>query len=531
MLKALIKKQLLEAGSFLLCGSKQGRRRPVAATAGLTVLLVLAAVCIAGFFCLMAVSLCGPLVSAGMGWLYFALMGCLATAFGVLGSVFTTYNGLYVARDNELLLSMPISPACLLLSRMFSIYLMGFFFEALVMAPAFLVYWITVALLPLSAVFAVLILLLLPLVALAISCLLGWLVALVAPYVRHKSLVTALLSVAFIVVYYAVYFRMNALLQELLANIGEVGGRVRTFLFLFYEMGRGAAEGNVLAFLLFALIAVAIFALVYALLSGNFLRLATVRRGGRQAAYREKRTVGVRSQSGALLGKEFSKFWSSSVYMLNCGMGSLLLILGAVVALIKGAWLSDTLAELGLAESIPLLLCAAVCLVASMNLITAPSISLEGKTLWLLQSLPIDPWRVLRSKIRLHVIVSELPAAVCTVILAVLLRTDPLAGVLAFAAVTAFVLFGAVFGLTVNLLLPNLNWSNETVAVKQGIGVMIAMFVNWGVVLVLGGGWLVLGSLLSAELYLLLCAGLLLLGFFVLTAVLKRWGSKRLATL
>lgn len=42
------------------------------------------------------------------------------------------------------------------------------------------------------------------------------------------------------------------------------------------------------------------------------------------------------------------------------------------------------------AGSVPLLLCG----FASMNFMTAPSISLEGISLWLLQSLPIDTWKI-----------------------------------------------------------------------------------------------------------------------------------------
>lgn len=45
------------------------------------------------------------------------------------------------------------------------------------------------------------------------------------------------------------------------------------------------------------------------------------------------------------------------------------------------------------AGSVPLLLCVVLCGFASMNFMTAPSISLEGISLWLLQSLPIDTWK------------------------------------------------------------------------------------------------------------------------------------------
>ena len=35
-----------------------------------------------------------------------------------------------------------------------------------------------------------------------------------------------------------------------------------------------------------------------------------------------------------------------------------------------------------------------LCGFASMNFMTAPSISMEGISLWLLQSLPIDTWKI-----------------------------------------------------------------------------------------------------------------------------------------
>ena len=37
-----------------------------------------------------------------------ALMGLLAVFLGAFGSVFNTYSGLYLAKDNDLLLSMPM---------------------------------------------------------------------------------------------------------------------------------------------------------------------------------------------------------------------------------------------------------------------------------------------------------------------------------------------------------------------------------------------------------------------------------------
>ena len=48
---------------------------------------------------------------------------------------------------------------------------------------------------------------------------------------------------------------------------------------------------------------------------------------------------------------------------------------------------------------------------ASMNFMTAPSVSLEGKSLWLLQSLPVEPWRIFRAKIRMQFLLTDLPCS------------------------------------------------------------------------------------------------------------------------
>ena len=78
-----------------------------------------------------------------MGWLYFAIMGLLAILLGAFGSVFNTYSGLYLAKDNDLLLSMPIPVRTIMAARLLGVYLMGLMYSGVVMLPAIIVYWVT----------------------------------------------------------------------------------------------------------------------------------------------------------------------------------------------------------------------------------------------------------------------------------------------------------------------------------------------------------------------------------------------------
>ena len=52
--------------------------------------------------------MCAPLFDAGVGWFYFALAGILVFALCFIGSIFMIQTQIFSARDNELLLSMPM---------------------------------------------------------------------------------------------------------------------------------------------------------------------------------------------------------------------------------------------------------------------------------------------------------------------------------------------------------------------------------------------------------------------------------------
>ena len=104
MLKVLLKKQLTEVFRSYFYDAKKNKMRSKLAIAGWIVFFFVIMVgVLGGMFTFLSLSLCGSLVDAGMGWLYFTLMGGIAILLGAFGSVFNTYAGLYLAKDNSLL--------------------------------------------------------------------------------------------------------------------------------------------------------------------------------------------------------------------------------------------------------------------------------------------------------------------------------------------------------------------------------------------------------------------------------------------
>ena len=493
MLKLLLKKQLFEIFSPYFYDAKKNKARSKISTAMYFSLFALLIVgLLGGIFTFLAVKLCSPLALANLGWLYFALMGLIAVLLGAFGSVFNTYAGLYLPKDNDLLLSMPIPVSSLVAARLFGVYLMGLMYSAVVILPAVIVYWVTTGVTAFSLLGGLVLTLLISVFVLTLSCFLGWVVAKISQKLKHKSVIAVLASLAFIALYYFVYFKAQVIIQDLLSNAAVYGAQIKSSAYPLYLFGSvGVGDGK--ATLIVAAAVAALFGLTWVLLSRSFLRLATSTGKTERRKYRET-TSRQRSVDTALLDRELSHFATSPNYMLNCGLGTLLMPICAIAVLWKGknlfAMLDAMFAET--AGSVPVLLCVILCGLASMNFMTAPSVSLEGKSLWLMQSLPVNPQKVFRAKIRMQVLLTALPLLLCIVCAAIVCPMHPmyLLGIVLFAA--SYTLLSALSGLVLGVKMPTLTWTNELMPIKQSAPVMIALFGGIGYTVLLFAGFLLL---------------------------------------
>ena len=424
MVNVLLKKQLFEIFRSYFYDAKKNRPRSRAST---ILFFVLYAVLMIGFvggmFVLLAWSICQPLVASGMGWLYFTLFAGLAILLGVFGSVFNTFSSLYQAKDNDLLLSMPIPIRAILASRLLGVYLMGLMFSGVVLLPAVIFYWCAADASPSAIAGGVMLVLAVSLFVLVLSCVLGWVVAKISAKLKRKNFLTVFIALVFFGLYYMVCFRASDLLNELLANLTAVGDAVRGAAYPLYLLGR-MGEGDWLAIAFVMAVTLALCALTYLVLSRTFIGIATASGTTAKAEYREK-AVKAAGASSALLRKEFGRFTSSPNYMLNCALGTVMLPIMGVLLLVKAGELLPVVYEIAGGEApgfLAVMLCAALCLIGSMNDMTASSVSLEGKNLWLAQSLPVTAWQLLRAKLLVQLLVTGIPMAVTSLLVLLAIR-------------------------------------------------------------------------------------------------------------
>ena len=527
MLKVLLKKQLTEIfrGHYYDAKKNTGRSRSAVIGHFIAYFAVMGGV-LGGCFTLLSSFLCPPLAAAGAGWLFYAIMGMIAVILGAFGSVFSTYSTLYLAKDNDLLLSMPIPVQDIMISRLLSVYLMGLLYSGTVMVPAFLVAGAR-GMGPAGAVGGFLLWILISIFVLVMSCLLGFGVAKASLKLKNKSITRAAFALVFIAAYYLIYFRAQIVLRELIDRVSAGGVTVSGPVWILYGFGR-AGEGRPLPLLLCAAVVLVLFFVTWTVLKRTFLDIATASGATGKAVYRERRTE-QKSVARTLLSREFARFTGSSNYILNSGMGSILLIVLGVVLLIKGGAVIDVMSSMftgGAASADPasvgaaaVIMCAVICLAAAVNDTAAPSVSLEGNTLWLVKSLPVTTMQILTAKLKMQMILTGIPALFCAVCAVVRLQIGPAEKVLFVVVCALNVCMHALWCLIMGLSRTNLNWTHEIVVIKQSLNVFLAMLGGWICALVLGGGFMLIGRIVGTAVYLALAAAVCV----VLSLILFSW--------
>ena len=524
MIKTLVVIRIRAMLAGMMAQARQKKKKSKGMAVLFAVLYLYLGVLVAGMMCLTFSSLAPVYHQLGMDWLYYAMAGLMALALSLFGSVFMTQNQLYDARDNDLLLSMPIPPSAILLSRMLPLLGINLLFCALVMVPAMVMHAVLVEFLMINFVLQMLALVGVVFLSQAIACLLGWGMHLLLARM-NKSLASMLYMVAFLAVYFSVYSQAGNLLNAMATEGAAIGASLKNWVWPLYAMGLGC-NGAVLYLAVFLAICAALFGLVYWLLSATFLHTATSRRSGKK---RKLNMSGMKAGSAAqaIVLKEWRHFLGSPVYLTNCGLGIIMTAALAVAGVIFRGKLLEML-EIFAAQGmdvtayIPLMICGLLSFLTAMMFLSAPSVSLEGKNLWVLKSMPVSGKEILLAKLKFHLLLTTPVTALAGLVLSAVYGCG-IPEILLCAIVPGLLtvlcgLLGMVFGLK----WARLDWLSEAYPVKQGMAVCITMLSMMGIPIALGACFFLTG--LTPAMFLTLCVVILAGACFGLYRLTITWG-------
>ncbi len=219
----------------------------------------------------------------------------------------------------------------------------------------------------------------------------------------------------------------------------------------------------------------------------------------------------------ALFRREWKRYFSTPVYLLNTMLGIVSLVLLTIYSCLKIDTVTVYLKLIGISfkiENTSILLAFVSGLLIILSNVTYASISIEGKQRELLKSYPISMKELLLAKYLFHLSLTVPTIFICATLLGIVWRMNVWEYCLLFLLPAVFSAFAGALGLLINLVFPNYEWENITYIVKQSISAIITILLS---VLIVGGSLWIIIYFFSTQ---ILFASYMLAFLFVLLTML-----------
>ncbi|MBQ8720259.1 MAG: hypothetical protein IJY65_04430 [Clostridia bacterium] len=531
MIKALLSVRLRSlVGRMFFGGKSDGKRQGKGRVILFSILFLYLIAAFAFLSTMMAVLFAEMLVGRGGEWLYHGIFALITFSFVFIFSIFETKSDLFDCSDNDLLLSMPIRPRDIVLSRIFTILVYNYAEAAVIMLPAIIVYGVVAA--DIVGIFGSIVLFLfIPPLATALASGVGYLLAVVSRRVKNKTLVSVILSALFLGAYFYLYGLFLGNSEAMFENLEESAEALKSslgFLSTIGEVGLLKPLNTVL----FVLISVGVSLLAYATVSANYLKVITDKGGVKRTEY-QKRRLTVASPIFAVVKKELSLFFSSATYIMNGAIGLVMTLVLSVAALVKRSDLLSVLEELGaemqtdLTATLAPTVAVALLLLSSMTMISCSAVSLEGRNLWVIKSMPLSGREVLIAKTLPQLIMSVPVSIISGTLLSIAFGLTIPEGLLVNLVGLLGQIIFAVFGTVINTYLPKFEFENEAQVIKQSMASFLVMMAQMLFSLLIYFAASVLSLLLGSLITLGAMTLILLLVSLLLAVLLLRPAANR----
>ena len=220
------------------------------------------------------------------------------------------------------------------------------------------------------------------------------------------------------------------------------------------------------------------------------------------------------------------------MYVVNTFFGMILLILfaGSTIFIDKTTIINELFntsqdAQMGLTIFPFIIMVIAFTMLMSNT--AGSSISLEGKNLWILKTLPVDIKKVLKSKVLFNILVI-LPISIISLVIVFftfnLTLTELLIGILFEILISIFV---GEFGIIINLKYPKINYINETQVVKQSLSSFLCVMLPMVVIMVMPIIYFIASYTISINVFVMIICGILLLINALFYLLINTWGVKK----
>ena len=393
-------------------------------------------------------------------------------SFTILWTSIYKINGTLIhSHEDDILYALPLSSSMILFSKWFPLYLFNLLLCLLFMLPMFLVVSEYMSLSPILYLFTIPFIPLLPMVT---GGFLGMLADYLSRFFKHKHIIQILLI--FILVTLVLYYSFNLNTPQDLIDFGKVLSDLVIHIYpLSFLYIQGICQGHILSWFVFILINFIPFYLSHQWLKhhhSDFNQPTTT--STYKITSMKQNTI-----TFTLFKKEFKRYIASPVYVTNTAIGILLQTLGVIYICVKGLDSFQNLLQIpGIETMFTTLIPYMLCVCIGIGTTTAASISLEGRQLWIMKTIPVTSMMIFKAKMGVQILVTLPLSLINILILSFMFHLSFSTILFTTIIVLLYILFSAQIGLIINLHFPKLDYENEVTVVKQSMATFLTLVIT-----------------------------------------------------
>ena len=409
-------------------------------------------------------------VLIGMAEILPAYLIMLSSIIILAFAIFKAGSVIFQRNAYDILCSLPVSQMAIVVSRFIRMYVENLMLTLLIMIPGLAVYGVLIKPTVGFYLTGVAVIVFVPLLPITLATFMGALVTAIASRMKHKSLVSAALSVLLVIGIMGLTPQMSVMEDEfsieMLENLSSMVQSVIEQIFPpAVWMGNAMLGKSLSTCMLYMAGALILFLLTMMLVAANYQSISqrlysTVAKHDYKLQSLTKNSV-----LSALVKREAKRYFASSVYVTNTIVGPILAVVFA--GALAGIGVEEMQQMMGLpidvSGAIPFVMAGIFCVMGT----SCTSISMEGKEWWIAKSLPLRTKDIIDSKILFNLLLDAPFYLVGEVLLAIALKPSGIELLwLVFIPIVCIV-FSCVWGIFINLKMPVFNWDNEVTVVKQ----------------------------------------------------------------
>ena len=399
-------------------------------------------------------------------YMFLTLFMLFSSMFILATNIFKVNGTIFNFKDYDLLMSLPIKKEEIIISKILSLYFLNLLYTILFMIPSYIVFVLKIKVTLTFNILFFTTIFIIPILPTVIATIIGSLITAITSRFKRKNLINYIIFIlSFIFMYYMTSGISNSNSLDY-ANFGknliDMCNNIYPLTNTYFKI---ISNNDLISLLIYTLLPILIFIIFTKILTKYYINI-------------NSKLKTERKNANYKLGK-LKRYFGSIMYVTNTIMGSVMLIIMSFGLLIFGVDKIGQIIEIPtLSKIVSSVMPFVISLFVSLSVTTQASISLEGKNLWIIKSIPVKPIDIFKSKIMVNLTVTVIPILISSTIISLVIKPPLNAVIFMYILPILYAVLTSILGLIINLHFPRFDFKNEIYVIKQSIASMISIFVN-----------------------------------------------------